>query len=235
MRLRPSGTSGPLATSLAAFRRYHDEAAWTWEQMALTRARAVAGAPELCCRVMAEVEAVLRRPRDPDRLVADVASMRRRITEQHRNPPFWDVKHRPGGMIDIEFIAQYLQLRAAAAHPEALRQNTAAALVALGKAGALAAEATAELGEVLALWRNVQSLLKLTVEEPFDDEHASPALRGLLASGAGAVDFARLKTDMGAAAERTRRHYEALVEALAAAAQARLDTATPGTAEEQAS
>jgi glutamate-ammonia-ligase adenylyltransferase len=138
-------------------------------------------------------------------------------------------------MIDIEFIAQYLQLREAAAHPEALRQNTAAAIAALGHAGALAPEAAAELGQALALWRNVQSVLKLTVEEPFDDEHASPALRGLLASGAGAVDFAALKADIGAAAERTLLHYEALVEAPAAALQARLDAGAPDTAEEQAS
>jgi glutamate-ammonia-ligase adenylyltransferase len=138
-------------------------------------------------------------------------------------------------MIDIEFIAQYLQLREAAAHPGVLRQNTTAALAALGAAGALAPEAAAELGEALALWRNVQGLLKLTVEEPFDEAHASPALRGLLAAGAGAVDFAALKADIGAAAERTLGHYEALVEAPAAAAQARPDAAAPDPAEEQAS
>lgn len=236
MRLRPSGNKGPLASSLAAFRRYHDESAWTWEQMALTRARAVAGPAPLRSRVMAAIDAVLRRPRDADRLVVEVDDMRRRIAAAHRDPPIWEVKHRRGGMVDIEFIAQYLLLRAAPAQPDVLHQNTAAALDALAAAGALGRAAADELIAALALWRNVQSLLKLTVEEPFDESHATPALRSLLARGAGAVDFARLKADMGAAAARALAHYEALVAAPAAAVRARSEVAPAAIeeAEEQA-
>jgi glutamate-ammonia-ligase adenylyltransferase len=234
MRLRPSGTAGPLAASFAAFRRYQGELAWTWEQMALTRARCIAGPDDLARRASAAVRGVLTRPRDPDRLVVEVADMRRRIAEQHREPPFLEVKHRRGGMIDIEFIAQYLQLREAAQRPFVLHQQTRAALVALQEAGVLEAQGASDLLAALRLWRNVQGLLKLTVEEPFDEAQASPALRALLAKGAGAVDFVALKADMGAAAGRALALYEELVEAPAAAARARLSAGATASPEDPA-
>jgi glutamate-ammonia-ligase adenylyltransferase len=108
MRLRPSGQQGPLATSLAAFRRYQAEEAWTWEHMALTRARVVAGAGPLAAEVTAAIAEVLHRPHDPDKVRADAADMRRRLAEAHEpaaaNP--WEVKHGPGRMMDIELLAQ---------------------------------------------------------------------------------------------------------------------------------
>ncbi|HEX7967551.1 MAG TPA: bifunctional [glutamine synthetase] adenylyltransferase/[glutamine synthetase]-adenylyl-L-tyrosine phosphorylase, partial [Stellaceae bacterium] len=189
MRLRPSGTKGPLASSLAAFRRYHAEAAWTWEQMALTRARIIAGPAALGAAVMGAVREVLTRPRESGQLALEVADMRRRMAEQHRDPSVWDVKHRRGGLIDVEFIAQYLQLREAAVRPQVLHQNTAAALAALAEAGALMEAVAEDLLAALRLWRNVQGLIKLTVEEPFDEGAAAPALKALLARCAGAVDF----------------------------------------------
>jgi len=154
------------------------------------------------------------------------------MAEQHRDPPIWEVKHRRGGLVDIEFIAQYLQLREAAARPQVLHQNTAAALAALAEAGALEPAAAADLLGALGLWRNLQGLVKLTVQEPFDETEAPPALRALLARCAGAIDFIRLKADMDAAASHALARYEALIEAPAAAARARL-AALPS-AEEQA-
>jgi glutamate-ammonia-ligase adenylyltransferase len=213
MRLRPSGNKGPLAASLEAFRRYHQELAWTWEQMALTRARILAGRAELGEAAMACIREVLTRRRDGRRLAAEVADMRKRIEEQHRNPPPWDVKHRRGGLIDIEFLAQYLELREAARDASVLQQNTGAALAALARAGALDGRAAEELLGALRLWRNVQGLIKLTVAEPFDEAGASPALKELLARGAGAIDFERLKADMEAAASCALAHYRAIVEA----------------------
>ena len=228
MRLRPSGTKGPLATSFEAFQRYHAESAWIWEHMALTRARPVAGSPALAERAMTEIRAILTRPRDPDRLVHDVEDMRRRIAEQHRRPPIWEVKHRRGGLIDVEFMAQYLQLRHAQERPEVLRQNTGAALEALAAAGCLDRTVATELLEALELWRDLQGLLKLTVEEPFDETVAPPALRTILAAGTGAIDFEHLKADMSAAAARVRTHYATLVARPAAQARRRLGLIEPG-------
>jgi glutamate-ammonia-ligase adenylyltransferase len=217
MRLRPSGTSGPLASSLLAFRRYHREASWTWEHMALTRARVIAGPRDLTATVRGEIREILTRPRDPDQLLLDVDDMRRRMEETHRDPPLWQVKHRRGGMVDIEFIAQYFQLREAARRPELLETNTIAALEGLERARVLATDVADELIAALTLWRNVQGLLKLTAEEPFDEEAASPALKAILAAGAGSVDFATLKEDMEAAGLRASARYHALIATPAAA------------------
>src|SRR5580704_12914959 len=113
MRLRPSGASGPIATSLDAFAIYQRDAAWTWEHMALTRARPVAGHPELSGRTETAIAVALTKPRDPIRLVADVAEMRARIAAEHPRPANWDLRNRAGGLVDLEFIAQYLMLREA--------------------------------------------------------------------------------------------------------------------------
>ena len=219
MRLRPSGTSGPLATSLAAFRRYHDEDAWTWEQMALSRARIIAGPQPLADRMTGMIADVLKRPRDPAKLVLEVDDMRRRIADEHRDPPLWHVKHLRGGLVDIEFIVQFLQLRDAATKPALLEVNTLAALKKLLAGGSLARDAADDLIGALAIWRDVQSLLKLTAEEPFDEDAATPALKALLAAGADAPDFAALKEMMRAAAQRAFARYSAIIAEPAAAAR----------------
>ncbi|MDH5411495.1 MAG: bifunctional [glutamine synthetase] adenylyltransferase/[glutamine synthetase]-adenylyl-L-tyrosine phosphorylase, partial [Alphaproteobacteria bacterium] len=111
MRLRPSGSAGPTASRLDSFARYYLEEAWTWEHMALTRARVVASTTQdIDNRATAIICETLARPRDPDRLVVDVADMRIRMAKQHRGESLWDVKHHRGGLVDIEFMAQYLQL-----------------------------------------------------------------------------------------------------------------------------
>jgi len=108
MRLRPSGQQGPLATSLAAFRRYQAEDAWTWEHLALTRARVVAGPPDLAAEATAAIAEVLARPHDPARVCADADDMRRRLAEAHESAAAdpWEVKLGPGRMMDIELLAQ---------------------------------------------------------------------------------------------------------------------------------
>ncbi len=225
MRLRPSGNAGPIASSLAAFRRYHDELSWTWEHMALTRARPVAGAATLQQRTMALIAEVLGRPRDHDRLLADLAGMRERIAAQHANPSPWDIKHRRGGLVDAEFIAQYLMLHQAAKRPDLVQPNTSAALLAMAASGGLDGETARGLIAALALWRQIQGTLKLVLDEAFDEETAPPALTALLARSAGAVDFAGLKVDMTAAAETVLAHYRAIIEEPAARARARLSHA----------
>lgn len=213
MRLRPSGNAGPLATSLAAFRRYHAEAAWTWEHMALTRARVVAGSQELNELIGQSIRQTLAARRDPDKLRADVAAMRVRIAETHRTPGFWDVKHRRGGLIDVEFVAQFLQLREASTRPDLLDPNTMAALEKLARAGILRVDAAGDLISALRLWHSVQQLLKLTTTEPTVDEgESSPAFLALLARAGGAVDFTALKRDMDDKARRAFARYCEIVE-----------------------
>src|SRR5690606_6888236 len=145
MRLRPSGNAGPIATSLSGFRRYYEADAWTWEHLALTRARTVAGPPELCQRVEAELRAIRCAERDPDRLLAEVADMRRRISKEHPAKTIWSVKYAAGGLIDLDFLAQYLQLRHGAEQPQVLSTSTQQAFVRLAEAGILEANRAARL------------------------------------------------------------------------------------------
>ena len=110
MQLRPSGRAGPVAVRLSAFADYYRNDAWTWEHMALTRLRVVAGDPGLAERVMAEKQALLSLPRPPEKIIADAWDMRQRLLKERPAKTALDVKLSKGGMIDVEFIAQTAQL-----------------------------------------------------------------------------------------------------------------------------
>ncbi len=154
MQLRPSGTSGPVAVSFAAFENYYEREAETWELLALTRARIVwATSAAFAGQAAGAIEAALRRPRDPARTARDVREMRKLLEDERPAKSFWDFKLCVGGLVDVEFAAQHLQLvHAAAGGP--LRPNTLealgamahvadeAALAALAKAGGLQQDLT---------------------------------------------------------------------------------------------
>jgi len=221
MRLRPSGTSGPIATSLAGFLRYQTTEAWTWEHMALTRARVIAAAPGFGAEIEAAIRRILARPRDPEKLAGDVADMRRRIAEAHGGKPFWSMKHRRGGLIDIDFILQFLQLRHAADRPEVLRSNGTAAIRALADAGCLSADTAETLAQALALMRRVQGLIRLTVGSDLDEATLPEGIQRALARAGGEVDFRRLKQQITRRAEAVRRVYDGYFAAYATAASPR--------------
>ena len=102
--------------------------AWTWEHMALTRARPVYGPEKLCDRLRSIIHDRLIQQRDPGKVLADVAAMRGRIARQYPGDSLWSIKYQPGGLVDIEFTAQTLQLIHAHDHPGILSPNTAEAL-----------------------------------------------------------------------------------------------------------
>lgn len=193
MRLRPSGNKGPIASSLESFRKYHAESSWTWEHMALTRARVVAGAPETQARVKAAVREVLCQPRDVEELRAAVADMRARMAQSHVAASPWQLKHWRGGLVDAEFLVQYLQLRFAHAHPEVIEGNTALACEKLAEVGALEIEDAKMLADAVRLFRGLQALLRLTVDDAFDPATAPKSLRERLAEVGGTEDFAALE------------------------------------------
>ncbi len=211
MRLRPSGKSGPIASQLDAFVRYQQDDAWTWEHMALTRARVICGPPELSARATEAVRGILVQRRDADRLRADIADMRARVAREHEARTVWHIKHQRGGLMDIEFIAQYLQLRHAAAHPEVLAQNTTAALQRLADTGVLEPAVAGRLVEATGLWRRVQGMLRLASEERFDEEAATEGLRALLVRAGQARDFADLKARMAATAAEIFDIFQTIV------------------------
>lgn len=117
--LRPDGASGLLVSSFAAFEKYQRQSAWVWEHQALTRARFCAGDASIGARFEALRVDLLRQARDHAALRKEVLAMRQRMHDAHPNRSgLFDLKHDAGGMIDIEFIVQYLVLAHACAHPE---------------------------------------------------------------------------------------------------------------------
>ncbi len=177
MRLRPSGTAGPVAVSLDAFCRYQHDSAWTWEHMALTRARVISGSPALRGELERIAREVLTRPRDGVRLVLDVADMRRRIDREHATKNPWEVKYARGGFIDINFIAQYLMLCHAHQYPAVISPNTVYALEGLRAAGVLEAKIADDLILVHRTWRRVQGFLRLTTGGSLEPNDAPEAIR----------------------------------------------------------
>ena len=143
------------------------------------RARVIAGPPALCAKVAEAIRHSLCRRRDPAKLLAEVAQMRLRIDKEHKTKHLWRVKHRRGGIVDLEFIAQYLQLRHAAEQPEVLSTNSVQALQNLAAAGCLDAGDARILIEAAQFWAGLQAMLRLTWGEDFDDGSASQGLRAV--------------------------------------------------------
>jgi glutamate-ammonia-ligase adenylyltransferase len=194
MRLRPSGNKGPVATSLAAFDVYHRESAWTWERLALTRARVVAGDAAFCETLTGQIRNTLRRPTDIETLRRDVLDMRRLMLRELGKVETWDIKRAPGGLVDIEFMAQFLQLAHAADHPEIIDQNTASALAKLAAAGLLGDVQAQLLKSALALYQRLTQVLRLCVATEFSSENAPAGLARLLANASGVPDLARAES-----------------------------------------
>ncbi len=208
MRLRPAGSAGPIASSLEAFTKYQQTDAWTWEYQALTRARVVCAEGDLGARFEDVMRSVLMVQRDGDKIRADVAEMRTRLRKEHGTDDVWSVKNLEGGLVDIEFIAQYLQLRHASEHPEILAGDTMSVLMRAGDTGLIDGTLAGDLVEAVRLWRNLQGILRLTVEGSIDARTAAPALKTMLARACGAVDFDALVQTMQVTAERTKEHFD---------------------------
>ncbi|GAB0112909.1 bifunctional [glutamine synthetase] adenylyltransferase/[glutamine synthetase]-adenylyl-L-tyrosine phosphorylase [Acidisoma sp. C75] len=206
MRLRPSGNQGPVAVSLAAFRKYHAEQAWTWEQMALTRARIVTASAGFGPIVEEALAAALRPRHDAARIRADALDMRRRLLRDLPAQGPWDVKLIPGGTMEVEFIAQVLQLIHGAHRRERHDTTTATALAQLAAAGCLADSAAALLIEADRLWRTIQSALRLTLGHSRGPDLPEAPAR-ILCGLTGEPSLAALRARMGRTAELVRAAF----------------------------
>jgi glutamate-ammonia-ligase adenylyltransferase len=213
MRLRPSGSKGPVAVSLGAFRRYHASESWTWERMALTRARVVAGPPPLKRAITAAIRAALTTPRDANPL-ADARAMRARLLRDLPPEGAWDIKAMRGGLTEVEFIAQALQLAVAPAQPAVLKGQTRACLAALAKAGAIPREDARALIEADRCWRTLLGLMRLTVGRWRQDTLPPPVLATLghaLGLDGAAVDHPRLRAQIDTVAGRVAEAFDRLI------------------------
>jgi glutamate-ammonia-ligase adenylyltransferase len=189
MRLRPTGNKGPVAVSLESFRRYHETEAWTWERLALTRARAIAGSPDLCSEVEAVIRVTLTAQADPTRLIADAREMRQKLAAQFPGKNRWDLKFAPGGLIDIEFVAQTLQLRDAPVRPRILSTSTIEALTRLRDSSALARKDADTIIEAGEFQQALTQVLRIAVDGTLDPQSVTPGLKALLLRAVEAPDF----------------------------------------------
>jgi len=221
MRLRPSGNAGPIAATLDGWRRYYEKDSWTWEHMALTRARVVLAAPAFQARIEAVIHGLLCAPRDPDALLVDVAEMRARIEREHSAKTIWSIKFLRGGLTDLEFLAQYLLLRHAPAHPEVLDGATQTAFAKLASAKLLGGTLARRLIEATRLVRQIQGMLRLTVGPAFDADSGTDGLKASLARAAGVPDFATLRATLASTAQMVHDVFVEMVEEPALAATAR--------------
>ena len=213
MQLRPSGTKGPVAVSFTAFDSYYLGEAETWEFLALTRARVVwASSEAFAADAAAAIVTALRRPRDRAETARAVRDMRD-LLERERPPKGpWDLKLTPGGLVDIEFAAQFLQL-VHAADGGPLHANTADALAAFRDQGLAPVKPLADLEQAWRLQQDLTQLLKVALDDDPDPASEPKAFRALLARAGGARDFRSLRTRLETARVSARKAYDAIVRA----------------------
>lgn len=211
LRLRPSGNAGPLATRLSSFTDYQANHAWTWEHMALTRARAISGPPSLVRKVNEVIREVLTRPRDPVELAEDVRSMRERIEKEFGTKDRWELKQVRGGLIDLEFIAQFLQLRHAAETPYILSTRTREVFKRAGEMGLIGHWHADRLIEAFDLYHNLTQVLRVCVEETPTAETITKGLKALLIRAANAPDFTVLERELDDKQALVLRFFDMLI------------------------
>ena len=190
-RLRPSGNAGPLVSKFSAFIDYQKNRAWTWEHMALTRGRLLAGDGALCSKIENEIAAFLSTQRDRAKLAADVGDMRARLRGHQPQAGPFDIRRGDGGLVDIEFIAQSLQLRHATTTrdllgarplPKLLDDLRAAGILLDGDHQCLSAAAQCFLA--------LRQIASLCLED--GDTDPAPATAGLVLEALNEPDLSRL-------------------------------------------
>jgi glutamate-ammonia-ligase adenylyltransferase len=211
MRLRPSGGKGPVATQMRSFRAYQSDEAETWEHMALTRARVIGGDDSLRGEIEQTIHDVLAKPRDEATLRREVHDMRRLIAQEKGESDPWDLKLASGGLIDIEFIAQYLVLRHATAHPAMLDADPQAVLMEAERAGVLSPDHAVTLRSAHHLYATVTQMVRLAIEGDFDPKQVAAGVLRRIAAAAQSPDFPRLARQLDETRQEVRRIFETLL------------------------
>ena len=196
LRLRPSGRKGPLVVTLETFEDYQMKAAWTWEHMALTRARIVAATPDFADQLQASTSKTLQMARDPAILMNQVGKMRQRLDQEFATQNPLAVKYVRGGLVDIEFLCQYLLLREGHAKPEIFDVSLVRSLDNLVEADILDAAAGKLLAEAYELQTTIQGLMRIcfSADPPVDE--LSDEIKGLMTEQCSQPDFDRLKSHL---------------------------------------
>ncbi len=209
LRLRPSGNKGPVATHMEAFRKYQRQEAWVWEQMALTRARAVAGDRQLCADIAAEVADILAQPRDAAKVRDEALKMRRMIDEEKPPHDLWDIKLIPGGLIDLEFIAQVAVLTGKFTG----KPGTTATVDVLANLAPDYADAgmRENLMQAFAFYLSLTQIIRLCLTGHFDKEDVPPGLADLLLAVTAMPDFSVMEAQLRDMSETVRDDFDRII------------------------
>ena len=208
-RLRPSGNAGPLATHIDAFVKYQREDAWIWEAQALTRARPVAGCSELSQRIMAEVPGLLARSQKKPELEKEVFKMRMLIEREKGTDNIWDLKTGLGGLLDIEFIAQWLVLRNVSDDniPIGTRQVLLSSL-----ADTLSRDHVDRLVMAFDLYSNVLHLLRACIGDKNLDEAFPQGFQEIVCTALDLPDISTCEAHLSETRENVRRIFLELLD-----------------------
>ena len=213
MRLRPSGNAGPIAVNLDTFNQYQEGKAWTWEHMALTRARPIAGERHITDAVERTIHNILtNKKRDQDNLLFEVAKMRNRMRQEFKADSLWAVKHTKGGLVDIEFICQYLLLSHGADKPEILSPNILDFLRQAAEHGVISADVAEALSHATNLMQTVQLLLRLCMGSASKSENKPQALVKILLQRTNTASLEELEEKIRTAQQAVYEIYQEIIE-----------------------
>jgi len=213
MALRPSGGSGPAAVSRNAFETYYRKDAWTWEEMALVKARIIAGNDDLADKLDRHIEKILTRRRDPAETAQDVIDMRRRLLENKPGRSVLDVKLAHGGLTDIDFICQYLSL-IHAAEKGRFPAHIADALPVMADLGLMERKDAETLVEAARGYEAVIQVTRITLDRGADPSTMPAAVRRLIARKIGLDDPEAIESWLEARQAEVRGLFERYVGAL---------------------
>lgn len=214
MRLRPSGNKGPISTSLEGFKKYYQESAWTWEFMTLVRGRPVFDTCDLATDVDDALKSILRGKREAGEVSTEISSMRSRIEKQYRTRCPWTLKHVPGGMVDIDFIAQYLVLAHAAQRDEVLCKNSREIISRAEELNLIDHKDAFVLVSAAKLYQSLSTFLSLVIEGEIDDGRSksfSPVLKRYLTEISETENFEELEKRLVDTEIQTRHIFESVV------------------------
>jgi len=208
-RLRPSGNKGPLATSFRGFSRYQRNEAWTWEHQALCRARTVAGDAGLREKTEAELADILSLPRDAGKLKGDIVSMRRRLLKEKPASGAWDLKLAEGGLMDIDFIAQFLVLSGL---PNGNLNGRDAGHIFLSSGSDTLGESETEvLVSAFSDYSAIMQMVRLCTEKGFDPDTAPKGLIDRLCAVGGFPDLETMQAHLVETEEKVAEIFRAVL------------------------
>ena len=210
LRLRPHGDKGPLACSTEAFMKYQANDAWTWEHLALTRARVILGGAKVRAEIHAGIQGGLTKPRDADATLVAIAEMRKKMRLAQESTGAWNIKRMPGGLIDVEFIVLWLLLRRPAVCSTD-NPGIGAAIERLAAYKILDATHAKALGEAFDLWSRMMVMLRLTLPDDIAKPPFPSGLAAKLAKTANLADMTALERRIAETAVTIADIYDTLI------------------------